>query len=210
MRYRLLDHQFIFPSPAGAFSSVVDLEPDALRRFLQRLLSADTSPRLCLPAVMGWAGTESEDGALDLLYHLQALGWVEGFADAQPAPAGALEDVLPALLPPLSADGKALLADAQGFYVASTGFQHETAVELAALSADLASLYERHQGLLKRNMGLGSSTWALVDAAGNSQTGFWPLYIGDQRFVLIISGVPRLNQPALTDLIWAFSKRYAR
>jgi hypothetical protein len=145
-----------------------------------------------------------------LLYHLQALGWVEGFADAQPAPAGALEDVLPALLPPLSADGKALLADAQGFYVASTGFQHETAVELAALSADLASLYERHQGLLKRNMGLGSSTWALVDAAGNSQTGFWPLYIGDQRFVLIISGVPRLNQPALTDLIWAFSKRYAR
>jgi len=58
-------------------------------------------------------------------------------------------------------------------------------------------------------MGLETSAWALVDAAGNSRVGFWPLYVGKQRFVLVLGGVPRLNQPALTELIWALSKRYA-
>lgn len=210
MRYRLLDHHFILPSPAGAFYSVADPEVDPPRRLLQRLLGTDTSHKLSLPALVDWTAAESEDEALDLLYHLQTLGWVEGFEQEQTALQGALENILPDLLRPLSASGKALLADAQGFYVASTGFNHETAVELSATSADLASLYERHRGLLKRNMGLGSSAWALVDAAGNSQTGFWPLYIADHRFVLIIGGLPRLNQPALTNLIWALSKRYAR
>ncbi|MBK1724607.1 hypothetical protein [Thiocystis violacea] len=210
MRYRLLDRQFVLPTPAGAFYSVADPQPDPPRRLLQRLLSTESSHSLALDALIDWADAQSEDEALDLLYHLQTLGWIEGFTDPQTAPAGALEDVLPGLLEPLSAAGKALLADAQGFYVASAGFNHETAVELSAASADLASLYERHSGLLKRNMGLGTSAWALVDAAGNSQAGFWPLYIAEQRFVLIIGGVPHLNQPALTELIWALSKRYAR
>ncbi|MBK1718192.1 hypothetical protein [Thiocystis violacea] len=210
MRYRLLDHQFVLPSPGGAFYSVADPEPEPPRRLLRRLLVTEISHRLSLPALVEWAGAETENEALDLLYHLQTLGWVEGFAEPRPAPQGALEDLLPGLLEPLSSSRKALLADGQGFYVAATGFNHETAVELAAASADLASLYERHRGLLKRNMGLGTSAWALVDAAGNSQAGFWPLYIADQRFVLIIGGVPRLNQPAFTDLTWALSKRYAR
>ncbi len=210
MRYRLLDHQFVLPTPAGAFYSVADPQQDPPRRLLQRLLSTESSHQLELDALTEWADTQSEDEALGLLYHLQTLGWVEGFADPQTAPDGALEDVLPGLLEPLSATGKALLADAQGFHIASVGFNHETSVELSAASADLASLYERHRGLLKRNMGLSTSAWALVDAAGNSQTGFWPLYITEQRFVLIISGVPHLNQPALTELVWALSKRYAQ
>jgi hypothetical protein len=28
---------------------------------------------------------------------------------------------------------------------------------------------------------------------GNSQVGFWPLYVGGQRFVRVIGGMPRLN-----------------
>jgi hypothetical protein len=210
MRYRLLDQQYVLPSPAGAFYSVADPDQDPPRRLLQRLLSGEASPPLSIESLVRWSDTESEDAAMDLLYNLQTLGWVEGFPDVQPAPKGALEDLLPGLLEPLSASGKALLADDQGFYIASAGFNHETAVELSAASADLASLYARHHGLLKRNMGLGTSAWALVDAAGNSQAGFWPLYIADQRFALVIGGVPRLHQPALTDLIWALSKRYLR
>ena len=108
----------------------------------------------------------------------------------------------------LSSQSKVLLADTQGFYVCSQGFPHETAEELSALSADIASLQERHQRLVGNNLGLETSAWGLVEASGGSRIGFWPLFIGEQRFALIISGCPQFNQPALTSLVWALSKRY--
>jgi len=209
MGYSIPEGYFIMPTPAGAFYGVSEGKENAPRRLLRHLIGHDSSPRLDSDSLQGWTGAGTPDEALDLLFHIQSLGWVEGFREQQQAPSGALETVLPERLDILSSTGKALLADEQGFYVASRGFTHETAEELSAVSADLASLYERHHGLLARNLGLETSAWALVDAAGNSRVGFWPLYIGSQRFVLVVGGVPRLNQPALTELIWALSKRYA-
>ncbi|MCB1013508.1 MAG: hypothetical protein KDB10_00110, partial [Acidimicrobiales bacterium] len=55
---------------------------------------------------------------------------------------------------------------------------------------------------------LPTSAWALVDGAGNSQVGFWPLHIGEERFVLSVVGIPRLHQQAFTDLIWVLMLRY--
>jgi hypothetical protein len=57
---------------------------------------------------------------------------------------------------------------------------------------------------------LDTAAWALVDAAGNGQVGFWPLFIGEQRFVLVVSDFPYLNQQALTTLVWALSIRYGK
>lgn len=208
-RYSIKEGCFIMPTPAGAYHGVSEAKQTTSRQLLRQIMAHDSSPQLDLDSLQEWTGAETSDEALDLLYHIQSLGWVEGFREQQQAPSGALESVLPDWLDGLSSTGKALLADAQGFYIASRGFTHETAEELSAVSADLASLYERHSGLLGRNMGLETSAWALVDAAGNSRVGFWPLYIGEQRFVLVLGGVPRLNQPALTELIWALSKRYA-
>lgn len=209
MRYSVKEGYFVVPTPAGAYYSVSEGAQNAPRRLLRHILGLDASPRLYVQSLQDWTGTRSQDEALDLLFHAQSLGWVEGFRERQQAPSGTLETVLPDRLDALSSNGRALLADEQGFYVASRGFAHETAEELSAVSADLASLYDRHSGLLGRNMGLETSAWALVDAAGNSRVGFWPLYIGKQRFVLVLGGVPRLNQPALTELIWALSKRYS-
>jgi hypothetical protein len=58
-------------------------------------------------------------------------------------------------------------------------------------------------------LGITSQSWAIVDAFGNSQIGFWPLFIGKNRFVLVISGVPHFNQPEMVDLVWALSVRYS-
>ena len=44
------------------------------------------------------------------------------------------------------------------------------------------------------NLGLASHAWAIVDAFGCSQIGFWPIFIGDTRFVIAISGIPHFNQ----------------
>jgi hypothetical protein len=102
-----------------------------------------------------------------------------------------------------------LLADIQGFYLASHGFPHDVAEELSALSAELTNIHERRAVLLMDNLGVSSNAWALIDVFGNSQIGFWPLFIGSNRFVIVISGVPHFNQPEFVKLIWALSKRYA-
>lgn len=205
--FRLTEGLHVLPTPAGAYYSVSGPEQEPSRLLLQTLIRGEHSPRLTLANLKTWTGMEGDE-ALELLYHVQTLGWVEGYETEKSLPAEKLEEILPKLLPTLSGSGKALLADSHGFYVSSRGFPHETAEELSAASADLASLHGRHHHLLRNNLGLWTSAWALVDAAGNSQVGFWPLYIGEQRFVLVVGGLPRLNQPALTELIWALSRRY--
>jgi len=200
---------YVCPTPAGAYYCVASPDGNPSRRLLQSLIAADRTPLLSLETLRGWVDTDSDEEGLELLYQLQSLGWLEGHERQLSASPDTLESFLPKLLPRFSGGGKVLLADDQGLYLASVGFTHETAIELSAASADLASLYQRHQGLLNRNMNLETSAWALVDAAGNSRVGFWPMYIGAHRFVLVISGVPRLNHAGLTELIWVLSKRYA-
>jgi hypothetical protein len=38
----------------------------------------------------------------------------------------------------------------------------------------------------------------------------WPLFIGDTRFVIAISGVPHFNQPEFISLVWFLSVRYVK
>ncbi len=206
--YRLSQGVYVAATPAGAYYSVCSEEGTPSRRLLRFLLSQAETPMLDPGQLQELEISDSEENALSLIYHAQAIGWVEGLQSAQQAPVGKLEDTLPHFLTQLSGAGKALLADSQGFYICSEGFPHESAEELSALSADIASLQGRHSRLLQNNLGLGTSAWSLVDAAGNSQLGFWPVFVGDQRFVLVISGIPHLNKPSLTKLVWCLSKRY--
>ncbi len=207
-QFHLIENLYIAPTSAGAYYGTSGPEQNPSRRMLLQLLSGDSSPELSIDALQEWTSQTNPDKALELLFHAQKIGWVEGYKERRESPRGTLEAILPELLPLLSGSGKALLADGQGFYISSHGFPHETAEELSALSADLASLHKRHRRLLTNNIRMDTSAWALVDAAGNSQIGFWPLYIAEQRFVLAIAGMPRLNQPALKTLIWALVKRY--
>lgn len=205
--YALKGGYYGLPTPAGVYQAVSSPNADPGKSLLLRLLSEEASPALSAGNLVEWTGLP-EQNALDLLYRLQELGLVEGHADPVVSPQGPLEKVLPELLRHLSGDGKALLADSQGFYLTSVGFPHETAEQLSALSADLSGLYGRHQKLLHNNLGIPSSHWALVDAAGNSEIGFWQFFIGVHRFTLVLSGLPQLNQNLFTQLIWSLAKRY--
>ena len=185
-RYELLPGAYIAPTPGGAY------------------MAALTAQSLCQ-----WSGLAREDSALELAYHLQSQALIQAEQAPRHIPSATLEELLPDMLAHVSHPGKALLADAQGFYMATTGFPHEAAEELSALSADLASLHERHQRMLRHNLGIDNRAWALADAAGNSQLGVWPLYIGRQRFALVVAGTPHFNQPAFVDLVWVLTRRYA-
>jgi hypothetical protein len=208
-KLRLSDSVYLRPTPAGAFFVVAAPSGGRAQRFLFRLLQEDSTPWADEAALLTWSGLAQSDEALTLVHRMQESLWVEALAAPRDVPEGLLEEILPDLLTPLSSAGKAVLADAQGFYVATQGFAHETAEELSALSADLASLHERHAGLLNQNLSLRGSAWAVVDAAGHSQVGFWPLYVGANRFVLAIAGIPMFNRQEFIDLVWVLVHRYA-
>lgn len=204
----LREGRYLAATPAGAYLATQQAADEPARRLLLALLSADGTPPLSDAALAAWSGLPADD-ALELLARMQKMALVEAFASPRTPLPGSLELLLPVLLAQLSSSGRALLADGQGFYLATAGFPHESAEELSALSADLASLHERHGRLLRNNLSMMSSNWALVDAAGNSRIGFWPLFVGKQRFALVLAGLPRLNQPAFVELVGALARRYA-
>ena len=174
-----------------------------------KLLQQQQTQALNLENLQQLMAQDEEHKCLELLHHCQKLGWIQGLNSVHEYPVDALENILPCLLSKISENGKVLLADKQGFYLASHGFPHEVAEELSALSAEIATVHDRRSGLLMNNMGLASHAWAIVDIFGNSQVGFWPLFIDKNRFVIAISGIPHFNQPEFVTLVWALTIRYA-
>ncbi len=208
-KFTLVDGLFLYPSPMGTYYAVSSRDDDKSRKFLSKLLKQRRTPTLNLETLYELMDDDREEKVLELLYHCQKIGWVQGVDEPITSPKGTLEDILPELLANFSEKGKVLLADDQGFYLACHGYPHEVAEELSALSAEIATIHQRRAGLLMNNLGLGSHAWSITDAFGSSQTGFWPIFIGKNRFVLTISGIPHFNQPEFVTLIWMLSMRYA-
>lgn len=209
-QYDLVDGLFIYPTSVGAYYAVSSTEEDQSRKLLKNLLQQAETPALNTANLNKLMDSDNEEKTLKLLHHCQKLGWIQGVKDKIQSPEGSLEEILPQLLSHVSESGKVLLADDQGFYLACSGFPHEVAEELSALGAEIATVHQRRSGLLMNNLGLGTHAWAIVDAFGSSRIGFWPVFIGNTRFVIIISGIPHFNQPDFVNLIWALSIRYAR
>jgi hypothetical protein len=208
--YKLEDGLYLYPTPAGAYYVIASNDDDKSRQFLSALLQQQHTPLLNISNLKMLMSMDNEESCLDLLYHCQRLGWVQGLNEILHFPQEHLEKLLPGLLAKLSQNGKALLADNQGFYLASNGFPHEVAEELSALSAEIAVVYNRRSGVLIKNLGLASNAWAVIDASGHSKIGFWPIMIGSQRFHIVISGPPNFNQPEFVSLIWVLTVRYSK
>ena len=202
------DDLFMGVTPGGSFYAVQSDADEFGREFLRKLLSVSETPAFNLEIAQDLSGLDSETETLEFIHLLQDAGFIYGQKEPEVAPAGNLESMLPNVLQSLSDDGRAVLAEGQGLYLGSSGFPHEAAEELAALSASLTAIYRRHKDVLKGNLGYSQRAWGLIDAAGNSEIGFWPLYIGGDRFTLIVGGMPQLNQPAFTQLVWALERRY--
>lgn len=207
-RFTLVDDLYIHPTPGGCYHAFSNPSDSPTKLLIRSLLKFPSSPELTLRGLKEWSGLNDDEQTLSMLERLQEIGWVQGFHEPLQCDTRPLEDTLPEVLVTLGSQRKVLLADAQGFYLATSGYPHEVAEELSALSASLADLHERRSGLLLNNMGLNSSAWALVDGSGNSHLGFWPIYVGKTRFVLAISGMPRLNQPNFVNLVWMLNLRY--
>ncbi|MCP4432645.1 MAG: hypothetical protein GY806_16860 [Gammaproteobacteria bacterium] len=208
MSYTLDQESYLMPSPAGAYYCVMASVDNAARRLLRRFLSQESVALVTNELMQAWSAPEPELG-LQTLHHLQGLGWLQTMPTAVEVDKGPLEDLLPRLLEQLSCEANALLTDSQGFCLTSVGFAHESAEEISALGADLVTLHSRHQGLLNNNLKMPASNWGLLDAAGHSQLGFWPLHIGQELFSLVIAGPPCLHRQVFMYLVWILHNRYA-
>ncbi|CUA83385.1 MULTISPECIES: hypothetical protein [Gulbenkiania] len=196
-------------TPAGTYYAVSGPQTGADRTLLLHILQQGPILPLNEERLLAWSGLDSIEEALSVLYRLQRLDFVLGRREGRPVPAGNLESRLPELLAALSSEGRALLADDNGLYYATSGFMHETAEEIAALAGDTMAMSRRHARLLNNHLGLQTAAWALTDPAGQAELGFYPLYIGRQAFVLVIGGLPKLQGQAFVDMVEALCRRYA-
>ena len=201
--------RYWLPTPEGAYHAVASVEETLERRFLRRLLSLTETPEMVDEFWGEWREEDSPEAFSELLERLRRRRWVQELAEPRTVTDRPLEEILPGLLAGLSDGGGTLLADPQGFYIASSGFPHQTAEELAALSADLLSLHQRHRHLLDERLGLKTQAWGVIDAGGHSRLGIWPLHIGRHCFALVMTGIPHFNHPDFVDLVWILMNRYA-
>jgi len=193
-------------TPSGAYYATLNTEPEALRALLLQLLSADTHIPYISSLLQKLTGMGEEE-AQTLLDKAVQHGFVDLPQNPESIATGTIEQLLPEYLPQL-ADGRVLLADDQGFCLGQSGFGAEEAEAVAGMAADLVSMHERHQALLGRHLGLDGSSWALVDAVGQSELGFWTLHVGEQKFLLILEGMPHLNRQPFVDLMSVLIRRY--
>ena len=207
-KHILVDGLFVYPTPIGCYYAVSSIVEDAARNFIKRLLLLDSTPPLNLDVLVDLMDVDRPEEAMELLYFCQKMGWIQGVKKSIEFPKGALDIILPPLLDNISETGNVLLSDDQGFHLACSGFTHETAEQLSAISAEIETVHKRRLDLMENNLAIDSRAWAIVDAFGSSQLGFWPIFIGNNQFVITVSGIPHFNRSDFVSLIWALSIRY--
>ncbi len=207
--YQLLDDFYLQPTPAGAFYAISQNESTSARRFLLAILRGQETPLATMEQLCKWFNTYDEQVALKELYAAQKSGWIQGYSMPRGIAEKGIGKALPELLSKLSSIGKASIVDSSGFSLASSGLDTETIETLAALSADLAAVQARHSKRLStESLGISTQGWGAIDAYGSSRIGIWPLYIGEQKLMLVLLGEPRMNQANFVILVWTLIHRY--
>jgi hypothetical protein len=203
--YQLTQDVHIIPTPLGAYSAASTPEPDLARSLILGIMANEATQKVSVESLRQYVG---KGDPLQLLYWMEKSRWIAGRAESETLAAQRMETDVPFLLSQLSSDGKALLADHDGFHLVNAGFTQEVAEELAILAAEISTIQSKHSELIRSKLRLGSLAMAVIDSGGNSELGCWPLYIGKQQFMLVVSGIPRFDQQAYLHLVWALCRRY--
>ena len=196
------DGRYASVTPAGCYHVVEGGAPTAAREAL--------TARCCAPPRRR-RSTRSDGGVASELRGLVDAGLVALREEVERLPSGTIAELLPSVLPALSERGRVVLTESgQGFFLDYVGVGREEAEEIAVLASGLRATADRSSVLLGDALDVHSRAFAVVDPAGNSEIGFWPLRIGDNEFTLTILGIPRFNSPQFRLLVWALVERYGQ
>ncbi len=205
----MAEPDILWPTPQGIYYSVTDPSETPQKRLIRDLLLQSGQGPVRYDREGLSPLLEGAEGGAKLLEQLIRSSWLQLLEEPPEIPSKPYEELLKELLAPLG-DRRVLLLEEEGFYLASKGFPHEIAEHLAALGADLLRVYEHHRDLLEPMLKVGTQAWSLVDAAGLSRLGFWPIYLDGRRFGLVVEGVPMLNHPNFVLLVWQLLLRYSQ
>ena len=198
--------QYIYPSPAGAYSAGTGKHSDGEQgqQLLLRLMAQDNAPEES-PQTVAALFQLPEQEAMAQYQKLHRLRILQTLPEPFQAENQALEVNLPILLAQLSDNQQSLIADDQGFYLASNALDPGKAEQLAGFTVEFSQLRDRYQDLL---IGDEKSAWAFGGARDYNNFGFWELLVGSNRLFLVIGGRPNLNQQAMVELVWHIVHRY--
>lgn len=209
MKKQLLrNDKYLLPSAAGVYhlvcqpgtTSATKLFSDILMQKETRVVTEEDAQR-----IMGIADDNQFASEMQTIF---SLGWLEEHDEPLQLPDDSLEEILPHLLAVLSSTGHTLLSDSHGFPLFSSGFSQQDAEALSAMSAEFSNIYEKYRSIIQNNASSPTQAWGMMDAAGNSSMGIWPINIGYQGFNLLIQGVPKLDHPNFVILVWLLYSRY--
>ncbi|WP_293266010.1 hypothetical protein [Neptunomonas sp.] len=199
--------RYLQVTPSGAYYATVNSQSDDARALLLQLMSSEI-PIEYSPEIFAELADLDKELADVLFNRLVARRFLALVQEPIVPPQGSLESTLTDILLTLSATGKVVLGDDQGFCLGSSGFDRDHADALAGLAADLISLHQRHNLLLNKELQLMGESWGLLDPVGSSMLGTWIIHIGSQAFAIVIQGQPNLNQHQFVELISALASRY--
>ena len=193
------DEQFVSVTPAGSYYAIDQQEHTVAREILHKILSTAVTPLL----------SDFDGAERDSIKQLRRSGFISFSEPQRSLPEGNLSNMLPTLLPKLSECERVVLTESrQGLFLDFAGVSQVEAEELSVLAADFRSISERRTNLLSGQLSITSRAIGFVDPAGNSEIGFWPLYIANNVFTLIVLGIPRFNSQPFCTLVWALIERY--
>lgn len=209
MKKKLLQgNKYLFPSAAGVYhlacqpsqTSAKKLFSDILRRTHTRIITTHEVQRIM--------EINSHQRFTEEMQTILSLGWLEEHDTPFQLPDDALEELLPQLLTVLSSTGHTFLSDSHGFPLFSSGFPKKDVEALSAMSAQFSSIYDKYHAVIQRTAQSPTQAWGMIDAAGNSNMGIWPISIGNHGFNLLIQGIPKLDHPNFVILVWLLYSRY--
>lgn len=192
--------KYVIATPAGAYYTVQRERASGPRQFMLNLLQADVSPEQDSDTVKQWV-KQCQPGVPDLVRRLSNMGFIQCIDVEQRAVDHNPSEAIPGLLKSIVDTGKAMLSDMHGNVISTSGVSGDAVSELAQMGSELFELRMRHGSVIANYLQLDGDAWALVNAGGNSETGFWPLYTGNNIYMLIVMGMPMFNQPTFTRLV---------
>ena len=200
--------QYWLPTSKGALYATQAPASNPVRNLLLALMGHVISPHASLDQIAMWSGVTHPGLAASMVLRMLVSGLVETIESPYHLQGSISDKKLSEQLSRACAKGKTLLADRQGFCLASAGFLPHEIDGLAGLCAEMASLR------LRQNASPDTPPCALVEAWHCKRLGsaedcrLQPLFIGPHQFTLLMSGEPRLDNRALADMIWTMIQRY--
>lgn len=202
-------NKFIFPSAAGTYHTVCQPDNTLGSKLFTRFFEYNKTPKLQLSELQDITGVSDTNDFIEQINFMVSLGWFDEFDEPIELPkTTAMEIILPQLLETLSSTGHALLADDHGFCLASALFSEEESESLAVMSVKFPMIYNRHQTEIENSLPFPSRAWGMLDAAGHSYLGVWPIFLEYKKFYLLIKGLPKLNHSSFVTLVWLLYNRY--